>query len=238
MRQNPGPAGPRPQQDEVTVRLSGGAGPAASAQGQPPDGVTVLVPGAVLAPAPTPQVSGAGEAPVFVDDSGNRKRLLRLAGVLIALLSIGFIAIVGVALAVPNVATSVGLGDVMPFIVPGAAVQPPSKVLPASRVQATQPKPKRQPAIAAAPATEAKPVDPTTTRAPVTQTTVAQASVTAPPSTAVVTQAPVTQAPGGAQPGGTPIQGGQAPVNANPPAVNNNSAGGNIVAPTDRAAQN
>jgi len=220
------------------VRLSGGARQAASAQAPPPDGVTVLVPGAVLAPAPTPHVSGAGEAPVFVDDSGNRKRLLRLAGVLIALLSIGFIAIVGVALAVPNVATSVGLGDVMPFIVPGAAVQPPPKAVPAPRVQPAQPQPKRQPAIAATPSTEAKPVDvyPTTTPAPVTQTTVAQASATAPPTTAVVTQAPVTQAPGGAQTGGTTGQGGQAPVNANPAGAN--TAGGNVVAPTDRAAQN
>ena len=215
------------------MRLSGGARQAASAQAPPPDGVTVLVPGAVLAPAPTPHVSGAGEAPVFVDDSGNRKRLLRLAGVLIALLSIGFIAIVGVALAVPNVATSVGLGDVMPFIVPGAAVQPPPKAVPAPRVQPAQPKPKPKPAIAATPSTEAKPVNvyPTTTPAPVTQTTVAQASATAPPSTAVVTQAPVPQAPGG-----TTGQGGQAPVNANPAGAN--TAGGNILAPTDRAAQN
>jgi hypothetical protein len=68
--------------------------------------------------------------------------------VLIALLSIGFIAMVGVALAVPNVATSVRLGDVMPFIVPGAAVQPPPTALPAPPVQAAQPKPK--PAVAAA----------------------------------------------------------------------------------------
>jgi hypothetical protein len=176
------------------------------------------VPGAVLAPAPKPQVAGAGETPVFVDDSGNRRRLLRLAGVLIALLSIGFIAMVGVALAVPNVATSVGLGDVMPFLVPGAAVQPPSTARPAPRVQAAEPKPK--PAIAAAPTTAPEPVnvDPTTKPAPVTQTTVAQASSTAPATTAApVTQAPVTQAPGGAQTGGTPAKGGQAPVNANPP---------------------
>src|SRR5215212_5568689 len=111
MRQNPGPAELPPWQDEVTVHLSGGAHQAASAQDPPADGVTVLVPGAVLAPAPKPEGAGAGETPVFVDDSGNRKRLLRLAGVLIALVSIGFIALVGVALAVPNVATSVGLGD-------------------------------------------------------------------------------------------------------------------------------
>jgi hypothetical protein len=180
--------------------------------------VTVLVPGAVLAPAPKPEAAGARETPVFVDDSGNRKRLLRLAGVLIALLSIGFIAMVGVALAVPNVATSVGLGDVMPFIVPGAAVRPPPTALPAPRVQAAQPKPK--PAIVAAPTTapELVTVGPSTTPAPVTQTTVAQASSTAPATTAApVTQAPVTQAPGGAQTGGTPAKGGQAPVNANPP---------------------
>jgi hypothetical protein len=219
MRQNPGPAEPSPRQDEVTVHLSGGVHQAASAQGPPADGVTVLVPGAVLAPAPKPEVAGAGETPVFVDDSGNRKRLLRLAGVLIALLSIGFIAMVGVALAVPNVATSVGLGDVMPFLVPGAAVQPAPTALPAPRVQAVPPKPKPKPAIAAAPTTAPEPVnvDPTTTPAPVTQTTVAQASATAPATTAApVTQAPVTQVPGGTQTGGTPAQGGQAPLNANP----------------------
>jgi hypothetical protein len=220
MRQNPGPAELPPRQDEVTVHLSGGVHQAASAQGPPADGVTVLVPGAVLAPAPKPEVAGAGETPVFVDDSGNRKRLLRLAGVLIALLSIGFIAIVGVALAVPNVATSVGLGGVMPFIVPGAAVQPPPTALPAPRVQAAQPKPKPKPAIAAAPTTAPEPVnvDPTTTPVPVTQTTLAQASATAPPTTqAPVTHAPVTQASGGTQTSGTPAQGGQVPVNAKPP---------------------
>jgi hypothetical protein len=225
MRQNPGPAELSPQQDEVTVHLSGGAHQAASTQGPPADGVTVLVPGAVLAPAPKPEAAGARETPVFVDDSGNRKRLLRLAGVLIALLSIGFIAMVGVALAVPNVATSVGLGDVMPFIVPAAAVQPPPTALPAPRVQAAQPKPQPKPAIAAAPTTAPKPVnvDPTTTPAPVTQTTLVQASATVPPTTqAPVTQAPAAPAPGGTQTGGTLTQGGgQAPVNANPPGPDN-----------------
>ena len=155
------------------MRLSGGVHQAASAEGPPADGVTVLVPGAVLAPAPKPEGAGAGETPVFVDDSGNRKRLLRLAGVLIALVSIGFIALVGVALAVPNVASSVGLGDVMPFIVPGAAVQPPPTALPAPRVQAAQPKPKPKPAIGAIPTTAPEPVNvgPTATPAPVAQTT-------------------------------------------------------------------
>jgi outer membrane biosynthesis protein TonB len=226
MRQNSGPAELPPQQDEVTVRLSGGGvHQAASAEGPPADGVTVLVPGAVLAPAPKPEGAGAGETPVFVDDSGNRKRLLRLAGVLIALVSIGFIALVGVALAVPNVATSVGLGDVMPFIVPGAAVQPPPTALPAPRVQAAQPKPKPKPVIGAIPTTAPEPVNvgPTATPAPVAQTTVEQASATAPPTTqAPVTQAPATQAPGGAQTGGTPAQGGQAPANANAPGPNTN----------------
>jgi len=121
MRQNTGPAERPPQQDEVTVRLSGGAHQAASGQGPPEDGVTVLVPGAVLAPAPT-----------------------------------------------------------------------------------TAPEPAN--------------VDPTTTPAPVTRTTVAQASATAPPTTeAPITHAPITQAPGGTQTGGTPAQGGQAPANANAP---------------------
>jgi outer membrane biosynthesis protein TonB len=225
MRQNPGPAELSPWQHEVTVRLSGGAHQAASAQDPPADGVTVLVPGAVLAPAPKPEDAGARETPVFVDDSGNRKRLLRLAGVLIALVSIGFIALVGVALAVPNVATSVGLGDVMPFIVPGAAVQPPPTAPPAPRVQAAQPKPKPKPVIGAIPTTAPEPVNvgPTATPAPVAQTTVEQASATAPPTTqAPVTQAPATQASGGAQTGGTPAQGGQAPANANAPGPNTN----------------
>ena len=79
------------------------------------------MPGAVLAPAPTPEVAEVGKAPVFVDDSGARKRLLHIAGVLIALLSVSFLTVVGVALAVPPVTTSVGLGGVAPFTVPGAA---------------------------------------------------------------------------------------------------------------------
>jgi hypothetical protein len=225
MHQNSRPTGRPLQQDEVTVRLTGAPGQAAAAQGPPPDGVTVLVPGSVLAPAPTPHIAGAGEAPVFVDDSGNRKRLLRLAGMLIALLSIGFMAIVGVALAVPNVANSVGLGDVMPFIVPGGAVVPPTTAPPTPRVQAVLPKAKPRPAIAAAPATEREhvDVDANTTSAPVTQTTMAaQASATPPPTT----QAPATQAPAT---GDTPAHGGQAPANP---------AGDNAVPPTDPAPQN
>jgi len=204
MGQNPRNAGPPRGQDEVTVRLPDGLRPPAARETPPPDGVTVLVPGAVLAPAPKPQVSGAGERPVFVDDSGTRRRLLRLAGVLIALLSIGFIAIVGVALAVPDVGTSVGLGNVMPFIVPGGAVQPPPKAQPAPAVQVAQPKPRPKPAIVVAPTTEPEHVDvnPTRTSAPVTATTVTQASATvAPPTKAPVTQAPVTQPPAGTQTG-------------------------------------
>jgi outer membrane biosynthesis protein TonB len=104
----------------------------------------------MLAPAPAAAVTGLvakiEEAPVFVDDSGSRKRLLRIVGVLIGLLSIGFISIVGVALAVPNVATSVGLGDVVPFVVPGAAAPPPPKAPEAPKVQA-KPKPKPKPAV-------------------------------------------------------------------------------------------
>jgi hypothetical protein len=76
-------------------------------------------------------VAEAGKAPVFVDDSGTRKRLLRIAGVLISLLSVGLLTVVGVALAVPPVITSVGLGGVVPFIVPGAAAPPPTNAEPA-----------------------------------------------------------------------------------------------------------
>jgi len=97
----------------------------------PADGVTACLPGAVLAPAPTLEVAEGGKAPVFVDDSGTRKRLLRIAGVLISLLSVGFLTVLGVALAVPPVTTSVGLGGVVPFIVPGGAAPPPTKAQPA-----------------------------------------------------------------------------------------------------------
>lgn len=116
-----------------------------------PEGVTLCVPGAVLAPAPTAGTAQAAEAPVFVDDSGARKRLLRIVGVLLGLLSISFLGIVGVALATPSVATSVGLGDVVPFVVPGAAAPPPAKapVAPEVQVQVQVAKPKARPAAAA-----------------------------------------------------------------------------------------
>jgi hypothetical protein len=149
---------------------------------------------------------------VFVDDSGARKRMLRITGVLIALLSIGFIAIVGVALAVPNVATSVGLGSVVPFIVPGAAaVPPPQQATPAPPVQLAQPKPRPKPSIVAAPVIEPKPVavDPTTT--PTVETTT---SVTAAPT---VTQAPAGQTTAPPAAGGTQVGDGQVPVATNPP---------------------
>jgi len=104
-----------------------------------PEAVTVCVTSAVLAAAPA--APAAAETPVFVDDSGTRKRLLRIAGVLLGLLAIGFLGLVGIALATPSVATSVGLGDATPFVVPGAAAPPPAKA-PAAPVQAAKPKPK------------------------------------------------------------------------------------------------
>ena len=106
----------------------------------------MLVPGAMLAPAPTREAGHTGEGPVFVDDGGGRKRLMRLAGMLIALLSIGFIAIIGVALAVPNVATSVGLGDVVPYVVPGAAAVVAPKTSAPPTPPPAQPKPTPKPA--------------------------------------------------------------------------------------------
>lgn len=179
MGTNSGNVGLLTRPEAATVRSPRGARQALRVQAPPAEGVTVCVPGAVLAPAPTPQQAEAGEAPVFVDDSGNRKRLLRLAGVLIALLSVGFLAIVGVALAVPDVATSVGLGDVVPFIVPGAAAVPPVKAPPAPHVQVVKPRPKPRPPVVA----EHKPA----VVAPVTKP-------------APVAEAPVTEAPA---PGGT-----------------------------------
>ena len=159
--------------DEVTVHLPDGPNGA-----KPPDGVTVLVPGAMLAPAPTPEAGHTGEGPVFVDDGGGRKRLMRLAGMLIALLSIGFIAIIGVALAVPNVATSVGLGDVVPYVVPGAAaVVAPETSAPPTPPPA-QPKPTPKPQVVAERTNDAERnnVEPTTTAAPTVEPT-----ATAPP---------------------------------------------------------
>ena len=140
MRQNTGPAG-FPRQDDVTVSFNnnnhnnGARAPFAPSAPAVPEGATVCLPGASLAPAPAAAVTGLvaniDESPVFVDDSGGRKRLLRIVGVLLGLLSISFLAVVGVALAVPTVATSVGLGDVVPFVVPGAAAKPPPPAPPA-----------------------------------------------------------------------------------------------------------
>ena len=194
---------------------------------RPPDGVTVLVPGAMLAPAPTPENDREGEGPVFVDDGGGRKRLMRLAGILIALLSIGFIAIIGVALAVPNVATSVGLGDVVPYMVPGAAaVVAPTTSVPPTPPPA-QPKPTAKPEVVAERSNVAErgAVDPTTSAAPTTETAATATATVEPTATAAPnTQAPPTQTP--------PTGGGSGGQDGNPPAVDANPAG------SGQAAQN
>ena len=158
MQQNTGPAG-FPRQDDLTVSWGGPSAPAAA------EGVTVCLPSAELAPAPAAAVTGLvakiDESPVFVDDSGGRKRLLRIVGVLLGLLSISFLAVVGVALAVPTVATSVGLGDVVPFVVPGAAAKPPPPAPPApppfKPKKAPVVKPKPEPKVVA-PAGKEKPI--------------------------------------------------------------------------------
>lgn len=204
MQHNPGPAGRRPPlqdevtvhiPDEVTVHLPDGPNGA-----KPPDGVTVLVPGAMLAPAPTPEAGHTGEGPVFVDDGGGRKRLMRLAGMLIALLSIGFIAIIGVALAVPNVATSVGLGDVVPYVVPGAAaVVAPETSAPPTPPPA-QPKPTPKPQVVAERTNDAERnnVEPTASAAPTVEPT---ATATVAPT---ATEPPTQTAPTGGNSGGEP----------------------------------
>lgn len=69
---------------------------------------------------------------------------------LLGLLAIGFLGVVGIAIATPSVATSVGLGDVTPFVVPGAAAPPPAKA-PTAPVQTAKPKPKARPARVTAP---------------------------------------------------------------------------------------
>src|SRR5690242_10533048 len=205
MRQFPDPPGRRPPPDEVTVHIPDEVTvhlPDGPNWSKPPDGVTVLVPGAMLAPAPTPESGRTGEGPVFVDDGGGRKRLMRLAGMLIALLSIGFIAIIGVALAVPNVATSVGLGDVVPYVVPGAAaVVAPQTSAPPTPPPA-QPKPTPKPQVVAERTIAAAPenVEPT---APTVEPT-ATATATAPPTT----EPPSTQT--------APTDGDQPPVVENP----------------------
>jgi hypothetical protein len=228
MQQNPGPAGRRPFSDEVTVHIPDEVtvhlpdGPNGS---RPPDGVTVLVPGAMLAPAPTPENDREGEGPVFVDDGGGRKRLMRLAGMLIALLSIGFIAIIGVALAVPNVATSVGLGDVVPYMVPGAAavVAPTTSVPP---TPPAQPKPTAKPQVVAerSNAPERGTVDPTTSAAPTTEVAATATATVDPTATQAPTQAPPTQTP--------PTGGSSGGQDGNPPVVDANPAG------AGQAAQN
>ena len=184
MQQSAGNVGLLPRRDEHFGHAARRApfAPTSAA----PEGVTVCLSGAVLAPAPAAAVTGLvakiEEAPVFVDDSGSRKRLLRIVGVLIGLLSIGFISIVGVALAVPNVATSVGLGDVVPFVVPGAAAPPPPKAPEAPKVQA-KPKPKPKPAVVKPkPVVEApEPKPAPVVEAPVVEAPVVEAPVVEPP---------------------------------------------------------
>jgi hypothetical protein len=208
MQQFPGPAGRRPPPDEVTVHIPDEVtvhlpdGPNGS---KPPDGVTVLVPGAMLAPAPTPEAGHTGEGPVFVDDGGSRKRLMRLAGMLIALLSIGFIGIIGVALAVPNVATSVGLGDVVPYVVPGAAAVPAPTTSAAPTPPPVQPKPTPKPQVVAPRTVEPeRNVEPTASAAPTVEPT-ATATVAPTATAAPTTHTPPTQtAPTGGNSGGEP----------------------------------
>jgi hypothetical protein len=89
---------------------------------------TTRLTGALLAPAPT---RDAAEVQVFVDDSGGRKGLMRLAGVLVAVVSVGFLAAIGAAVAAPSVMPVVEVGDVMPFVVPPAAAPPPPPPPPA-----------------------------------------------------------------------------------------------------------
>jgi outer membrane biosynthesis protein TonB len=242
MQQSAGNVGLLPRPDENTALFHRGArrAPFAPAPAAP-EGVTVCVTGAMLAPAPLAAATGlvakVDESPVFVDDSGSRKRLLRIVGVLVGLLSISFLAVVGVALAVPSVATSVGLGDAVPFVVPGAAAPPPAKAPVAPQVK---PKPKPKPAVVAtskpkpvveAPAPKPAPVEQApVTDAPVTQAPVTQAPATQAPATqAPATQAPFTEAPtpgGEGQTGqtGQTGQGQQAPVEANPQAADANTA--------------
>jgi hypothetical protein len=238
MQQNAGNVGLLPRPDENTVLFHRGArrAPFAPAPAAP-EGVTVCVTGAMLAPAPAAAATGlvakVDESPVFVDDSGSRKRLLRVVGVLLGLLSISFLGVVGVALAVPSVATSVGLGDAVPFVVPGAAAAPPAK---APAAPQAKPKPKAKPAVVASPkpkpvAEAAAPKPAPVEQAPVTQAPVTQAPVTqAPVTQAPVTEAPVTEAPAPAgnegQTGGQTGQtGGQeAAAQANPQAVDANTA--------------
>jgi len=254
MRQNTAPAG-FPRQDDVTVSFNGGGhAPFAPSAPAVPEGATVCLPGASLAPAPTAAVTGLvakiDESPVFVDDSGGRKRLLRVVGVLIGLLSISFLAVVGVALAVPTVATSVGLGDVVPFVVPGAAAKPPPPAPPAppafkpkkAPVVKPKPEPKPEPKVEApaptvapttvpptqAPATEAPVTEAPVTEAPVTQDP-APAPAPAPAPVPAPEAAPVPAPEGGAKP---PI------VVANAPVADDGVAVRNTGALADQAAQN
>ena len=180
------------------------------------DGVTVCVPGAVLAAAP------AAEAPpVFVDDSGTRRKLIRVTGGLISLVLIGFLGLVGVALAVPSVGATVGLGDVTPFLVPGAAAKPPAPVaVVKKRVQTVAPvrrsTPKPAPTTAPAPTKEAPVViaPPTESAAPTTAPPTTAPPTTAPPTTVPPTSAPpVVNPPKSDAPVVDPApQGGTAPI--------------------------
>jgi outer membrane biosynthesis protein TonB len=153
------------------------------------------------------------------------------------------------------VATSVGLGNVVPFIVPGAAAPPPPKAPPAPRVQVVKPKVKA-PVVAAPtakpkpvevdtkPATDAKPdtqdgtTDTTGTDTTGTGTTGTGTTGTGTTQTDGTTQTGGnTQTNGTAQTDGTPAKGGQAPV-ANLPGADANGVTGNTGVPADQAVQN
>ncbi len=190
------------------------------------DDVTVCVPGAMLAAAP------AAEAPpVFVDDSGTRRKLIRVTGVVVMLVLVGFLGLVGVALAVPSVGATVGLGNVTPFLVPGAAAKPPppapvavvkkrvQTIAPARRstpkpqvAATTQPAPKKEAPVVIAPPT----TEPPTTAPP----------VTAPPTTVAPTTVPPVVAP--------PVV---APPVVDPPVVNPPAPAPPVVVDPPKAAE-
>ena len=185
------------------------------------DEVTVCVPGALLAAAPS-----AEAPPVFVDDSGTRRKLIRFTGLIVMLVLVGFLGMVGVALAVPSVGATVGLGDVTPFLVPGAAAKPPPPAPVAvvkKRVQtiapvrhpvakpkitvAPEPEPEKETPVVIAPPTTAPPVvDPPKSEAPVVDPPKSEAPVVDPPKSE---EPPVVDPPKPADP----------PVVVDPPVV-------------------
>lgn len=170
-------------------------------------------------PAPTDPVVTESPA-VFVDDSGRRSRNMKRTGWIASILCAAFLGIVGVGLAVENVAPPAGL----PLAVP-APIQPAPVVAPKKATQ-QQAAPRRQVAApstastasSTASATKAPPAPSTSAQLPTAPPTATQPAAGAPASPPAAANAAPTNTPpvNNAQPANNALQSNAAPGNTAP----------------------